>query len=77
MIRTYRAELTKLVASKDTVVNAKNPDAGRSFLASLLLGLLPTLLLVGFFIWIARRSLGGGAGGVLGGFGRSTARRAG
>src|SRR4051812_20941429 len=70
-----RGELTKLVAAQDTVVNAKNPDAGRSFIASLILGLLPTVLLVWFFIWIARRSLGGGAGGVLGGFGRSTARR--
>ena len=71
-----RANLTKLVADQDTIVNAKPPDEGRGFLSSLLLGLLPTLLLVGFFIWIARRQMGGGgAGGVLGGFGRSTARR--
>ena len=27
------------------------------------------------FIWLARRQLGGGGGGILGGFGRSTARR--
>ncbi len=71
-----RANLTKLVADQDTIVNAKPPDEGRGFVSSLLLGLLPTLLLVGFFIWIARRQMGGGgAGGVLGGFGRSTARR--
>ena len=70
-----RAGLTRLVASQDTVVNAKSPDAGRGFLSSLLLGLLPTLLLVGFFVWIARRQMGAGAGGVLGAFGRSTARR--
>ena len=70
-----RAGLTKVVTEKQVIINAKPPDAGRSFLASLILGLFPTLLLVGFFIWIARRSMAGGAGGVLGGFGRSTARR--
>jgi cell division protease FtsH len=70
-----RAGLTRLVAAQDTVVNAKPPDAGRGFLSSLLLGLLPTLLLVGFFVYIARRQMGAGGGGVLGGFGRSTARR--
>jgi cell division protease FtsH len=69
------ASLTRLVASKNVVINAKPPDAGRSFVASLLLGFLPTILLVAFFVWIARRQMGGGAGGVLGGFGRSTARR--
>jgi cell division protease FtsH len=30
---------------------------------------------VGFFIWLLRRQSGAGGGGVLGGFGRSTARR--
>jgi cell division protease FtsH len=70
-----RTELTKQVTAQNVVINAEPPDQGRSFVSSLLLGLLPTLLLVGFFIWIARRSMAGGAGGVLGGFGRSTARR--
>src|SRR4051794_10314195 len=70
-----RNALTKLVSDRNVVVNASPPDSGRGFLSSLLLGFAPTLLLVGFFIWIARRSAGGGAGGVLGGFGRSTARR--
>jgi cell division protease FtsH len=69
------ASLTRLVASKNVVINAKPPDAGRSFVASLLLGFLPTILLVAFFVWIARRQMGGGGGGMLGGFGRSTARR--
>jgi cell division protease FtsH len=69
------ASLTRLLASKNVVINAKPPDAGRSFVASLLLGFLPTILLVAFFVWIARRQMGGGGGGVLGGFGRSTARR--
>jgi cell division protease FtsH len=72
-----RQDLTKLVSDKEVVVNAKPPDTGRSFISSLILGFAPTLLLVGFFIWIARRSAAAGAGGVLGSFGRSTARRAG
>jgi cell division protease FtsH len=70
-----RAGLTKIVSDKNVIVNAEPPDTGRSFLGSLILGFAPTLLLVGFFIWIARRQTAGG-GGVLGGFGRSTARRA-
>jgi cell division protease FtsH len=69
------ASLTRLVASKNVVINAQPPDTGRSFLSSLLLGFLPTILLVAFFVWIARRQMGAGGGGVLGGFGRSTARR--
>ena len=70
-----RAQLTRQVTAQDVVINAQPPDAGRGFLASLLLGLLPTLLLVGFFVWIARRQMAAAGGGVLGGFGRSTARR--
>ncbi len=65
---------TKLVTDRDVVINARAPDAGRGFLLSLLLGLAPAIVLVGFFIWLSRR--GAGRGGVLGGFGRSTARRA-
>jgi cell division protease FtsH len=68
------AELTELLARENVVINAEPPDAGRSLLASLVLGLLPTLLLVGFFLWLYRRQAGGG-GGVLGAFGRSPARR--
>jgi cell division protease FtsH len=68
-----RAGLTTLLTDKQVVINARAPDAGRSFLLSLLLGLAPALLLVGFFVWLSRRQARGG--GVLGGFGRSTARR--
>jgi cell division protease FtsH len=68
------AALTKLISDKKVVVNAKSPDAGRSFLSSLLLGFAPTLLLVGFFIWIARRQTQA-SGGLLGGLGRTSARR--
>ena len=68
------AQVTKLLAQGKVVVNAKPPDTGRSLWATLLLGFLPTILLVGFFVWIFRRASRAG-GGVLGGFGRSTARR--
>ncbi|HEX2505731.1 MAG TPA: ATP-dependent zinc metalloprotease FtsH [Gaiellaceae bacterium] len=69
-----RADLTRLLTEEEVVINAEAPDTGRSFWLSLVLGFAPTLLLVGLFLWVARRQLGGG-GGVLGGFGRSTARR--
>jgi cell division protease FtsH len=72
-----RGALTQVLSQRQVVINAKAPDTGRSLLANLLLGFAPTLLLVGFFIWLARRQLGAGGGGVLGGFGRSTARRVG
>jgi cell division protease FtsH len=67
-----RTELTNVVTEQKVVINAKAPDAGRSFLLSLVLGLAPAIILVGFFVWLSRRGAGGG---VLGGFGRSTARR--
>jgi cell division protease FtsH len=70
------AQLTTLLDRQNVVINAKPPDKGRSLIATLLLGFLPTILLVAFFVWLARRQLGAGGGGVLGGFGRSTARRA-
>ncbi len=67
--------ITRLLDKGNVVVNAEPPDTGRSIWATLLLGFLPTILLVAVFIWLARRQLGGGGGGILGGFGRSTARR--
>src|SRR4051812_45949483 len=69
------AALTKLLDKGNVVINAEAPDTGRSLWATLLFGFLPTILLVAFFVWIFRRMSRGGAGGVLGGFGRSTARR--
>jgi cell division protease FtsH len=69
------AQLTRVLEGQNVVINAEPPDEGRSLWASLLLGFLPTILLVAFFIWLFRRQMGGGGGGVLGGFGRSTARR--
>jgi cell division protease FtsH len=69
------AQITQLLDRGNVVVNAEPPDTGRSIWATLLLGFLPTILLVAFFVWLARRQLGRGGGGILGGFGRSTARR--
>ncbi len=69
------AQLTALLDREKVVINAKAPDTGRSLLTTLLLGFLPTILLVAFFIWLIRRQSRAGGGGVLGGFGRSTARR--
>jgi cell division protease FtsH len=70
-----RASLTGLLTEQEVVINAEPPDTGRSFWLSLILGFAPALLLVGFFLWLARRQLSGGAGGALGAFTRSTARR--
>ena len=66
------ADLTKTLADKNVVINAKAPDSGRSAFWTLILGVGPTILLVALFIWFARRA---SAGGALGGFGRSQARR--
>ena len=71
-----REGLTRVLDGEDVVINAEPPETGRSFLMSLLLGFGPTLLLVAIFVWIARRQMSAASGGgVLGGLGRSTARR--
>jgi cell division protease FtsH len=67
------AGLTGLLDQKNVVVNAKAPDSGRSAFLTLILGFGPTILLVGLFVYFARRMSAGG--GALGGFGRSQARR--
>jgi cell division protease FtsH len=67
--------VTNLLTEHHVVINASPPSSGRSVIWTILLGFLPTLLLIGFFIWLIRRQAGGGRGGILGGFGRSTARR--
>jgi cell division protease FtsH len=59
---------------KGAVVNAKPLDTGRSIWADILLFFGPTLLLVGIFVFAARRAGAAGAGG-LGGLGRSRAKR--
>ena len=68
------ATLTNLLQSKGVQVVASTP--GTSVLLVLIESILPTLLLVGFFIFIARRASAGAGGlGGLGNFGRSQARR--
>ena len=67
--------VTTLLTQHNVVINASPPDSGRSVIGTLILGFLPTILLIGFFIWLIRRQAGAGGGGILGGFGRSTARR--
>jgi cell division protease FtsH len=69
------AGLTKLLDDNNVVVNASAPDSGRNVLLTLFLGFAPTLLLVGLFVYFARRMAAGGGAGALGGFGRSQARR--
>jgi cell division protease FtsH len=67
--------VTELLTQHHVVINASPPDSGRSVIGTLLLGFLPTLLIIGFFLWLIRKQTGGKGGGILGGFGRSTARR--
>ncbi len=70
------SQLSALLQEKDVEVNAKSTSTSESLLSELLLGFGPTLLIVGLFIFIARRAAkGGGAMGALGNFGRSQARR--
>jgi cell division protease FtsH len=64
--------LTQALLKQNVPVNAHKVDTGTPLWETLIFGFGPTLLLVGLFIALARRS---SAGGVLGSFGRSTAKR--
>jgi cell division protease FtsH len=68
-------QLTAALERGGVQVNAKPAEEGRSFIANLLLGFGPTLLLVGLFVWFARRAARQSGGGGLMGFGKSGARR--
>ena len=50
-------ELTSLLRSEGVQVNAQSTTTSTSLLAEILLGFGPTLLLVGVFVLIARRSM--------------------
>jgi len=65
--------LFALLQSNKVPVNANPPDAPAPVWQQLLVGFGPTLLLVGLLFWVARR-MAAGAGGGLGGFGRSRAK---
>jgi cell division protease FtsH len=72
------SRLENLLTEHNVRINAQSPTSTTSPLVELLLGFGPTLLLVGIFVFIARRAAkAGGAGGLggLGQFGRSRARR--
>jgi cell division protease FtsH len=68
-------QLTALLQRNGVTVNASSPEVGRSFLENLLLGFGPTILLVALFVWFGRRAARQAGGGIIGGFGRSRARR--
>ena len=69
------SQLENTLISHGVTIDAKPPDSGPSFLASLIFGFGPTLLLVLLFVFIGRRAAqSGGAGGLMS-FGRSRARR--
>ena len=70
-----RRGLTRLLERHEVVINAESPEEGRPLWLSLVLGFVPTLLIVGALVWLYRSQMGGGRGGILGRFGRSTARR--
>jgi cell division protease FtsH len=68
-------QLSAQLQRNGVVVNAEPPNQGRGLIANLLLSLLPTLLLIGAFVWLARRAAASGAGGLGNQFGRSKAKR--
>ena len=63
-------QLSKLLEQNDVTISAE-PPGQRSLLQTILLGFGPTILLVALFVWFFRRAAGGG----IGQFGRSRARR--
>ena len=68
-------QLSALLQARGVRINAQSTTQTASVAAQLLLGFGPTLLIVGLFIFVARRAARSGGFGGLGGFGRSKARR--
>ncbi len=70
------SQLSALLQEKGVRINAESTTTSQSLLEELLLGFVPTLLIVGIFILIFRRAAKSAGGmGALGNFGRSQARR--
>jgi cell division protease FtsH len=67
-------ELSELLEDENVVIEAEAVNQSRGFLASLILGFGPVILLIGLFVYFARRA-GGGGMSAIGAFGRSKARR--
>ena len=65
-------ELIDTLINKGVEIEAKQVE-GRSFLASLLLNLLPLVLFIGVWVYLMRQMQGGGKGGAMS-FGKSKAR---
>jgi cell division protease FtsH len=68
-------QLFRMLEKKGVTIDAKPISNGPSFLAELLLGFGPTLLLVLLFVLLMRRAANAGGPGGLMSFGRSRARR--
>ena len=70
--------LLQILLAKRVTINAQPVSIGTPLLEELLLGFGPTLLLVGLFVLMMRgasRQMAHGAGGMLGGMGKSKAKR--
>ena len=67
-------ELSNLLQEHGVIVQAKPINSG-GLLVNLLLGFGPVILLVGLFVFLARRAGGAGGMSALGSFSRSRARR--
>src|SRR5215211_4986108 len=66
--------LSELLEQHNVVIEAEPINRSRGFLASLILGFGPVLLLIALFFFVFRRAAGGPMS-ALGAFGRSKARR--
>ncbi|HEY2073377.1 MAG TPA: AAA family ATPase, partial [Gaiellaceae bacterium] len=67
--------LSNLLQSHRVVVNAKPLDTGAPWWENLLVGFGPTILFIALIYYVSRRAGGGGVQGMLGQFGRSSARQ--
>ncbi len=69
-------QLEALLREKNVTIDARSITGDRNIFLQVLLGFGPVLLIVGLFVYMARRASGGGGGlGALGNFARSRAKR--
>ena len=71
----FHDSLEKLLQQQGVVINANPIESAAPLWQQVLLDFGPTLLIVGVFVLIFRGARRMGAGGALGGFGRSRAKR--